>query len=108
MAGFGPTSDKGTLANGNGLGPKTIIVKIVDSADAIAQSDLDSIINYMTSSHGVNGAGDSAFTVAGITGVGTDTVVVALQGNGNLTVADADMGVANTTVSIEYTFDALN
>jgi hypothetical protein len=88
----------------NGLGPRTLIVKIVDSGDAIANDDLESIINYMTTSHGVGGAGDSAFSVAAIEGAGTDTVYVALQGTGDLTVADADMGVADTTVSIEATF----
>ena len=92
------------IADKNGLGPTTLIVKIVDSVNAISQADLSSIINYMTSGHGVAGAGDSAFSVAAIEGVGTDTVFVALQGTGTLTVADADMGVANTTVSIEATF----
>ena len=91
----------------NGLGPKTLIVSITDSGDAVANDDLVSIINYMTSSHGSAGTGDSAFSVAGISGVpGTDQVIyVALQGTGTLTVADADMGVANTAVAIVATFD---
>ena len=63
-----PLADNYEIAtdNVNGLGGRTVIVSVTDSGDAIANDDLVSIIDYMTTSHGSAGAGDSAFTVAGI------------------------------------------
>jgi hypothetical protein len=100
------TKVNGAPEAGNGLGPKTTIISVTDSVNAIAAADLDSIINYLTTEHGVAGAGDSAFTVAGIDGdAGTDQVIhLAIQGTGSLTVGDADMGIANTTVAVVCTF----
>ena len=101
------TANHEVVKASNGLGPRTLIVSVTDSSDAITNDDLLSIINYMTRGHGSGGTGDSAFTVAGIDGVpGTDQVIhIALQGTGDLTVADADMGVADTAVAIVATFD---
>lgn len=94
----------------NGLGPRTRIIKIVDSGDAITESDMVGIIKNLTLPGGVDGAltNDSdAFTVAGIDGVpGTDqTIHVALQGDGTLDLTDAANSVANTTVTLEADFN---
>lgn len=95
----------------NGLGPRTIIVKLAGTN--LTDANLNSVIGYLTTAHGVNGAGDSAFTVAGTgtadgsafeSGV-TDTVYLALQGTGAFTAGDADMGIAGLTVSVEAVFD---
>ncbi len=97
----------------NGLGPRTIVVKVYDSNSALTDANLNTIINYITTSHGVSGSGDSAFVVAGLSGPSggafvsgtTDTVFLALQGTGDLTVADADCGISGVAVSIEAIFD---
>ena len=78
----------------------------------LTDADLESVTRYITTSHGVAGAGDSAFVVAAIgtadgsafeSGV-TDTVFMRVQGTGNLTVGTADQGIAGLTVSIEAIF----
>ena len=78
----------------------------------LTDANLESVTRYITTSHGVAGAGDSAFVVAAIgtadgsafeSGV-TDTVFMRVQGTGNLTVGTADQGIAGLTVSIEAIF----
>jgi hypothetical protein len=78
----------------------------------LTHDDLLAITRYITTAHGVAGAGDSAFTIAGfgtadgsafVSGT-TDTVYFRVQGTGNLTLADADAGVAGVTVTIEAVF----
>jgi hypothetical protein len=78
----------------------------------LTDANLESVTRYITTSHGVAGAGDSAFVVAAIgtadgsafeSGV-TDTVYMRVQGTGDLTVADADAGVGGLTVTIEAIF----
>jgi hypothetical protein len=95
----------------NGLGPRTIILKLAGTN--LTNADLNSVIGYVTTSHGTNGSGDSAFVVAG-TGTAdgsafvagtTDTVYLAIQGTGDITVATADMGISGLTVSVEAVFD---
>ena len=103
----------------SGVG-RELIVKIVKAA--MTDAELHAYIDYMTLSHGVDGAGDSAFTVGALgTADGTafvsgttDTVFLRLQGTGDLTVADTKAAgdaksVADTTgnvytVSIEAVF----
>ncbi len=104
----------------SGVG-RELIVKVVSDND-ITDAELQAMIDYATLSHGVDGAGDSAFTVGALgTADGTafvsgttDTVFLRLQGTGDLTVATmkaagdnksiAD-GTANVyTVSIEAVF----
>ena len=78
----------------------------------LTDADLESVTRYITTSHGVAGAGDSAFVVAAIgtadgsafeSGV-TDTVYMRVQGTGDLTVGTADQGIAGLTVTIEAIF----
>jgi hypothetical protein len=95
----------------NGLGPRTLIVSI--SKTNITDTELNTIINYMTSSQGSNGSGDSAFVVAGtgtadgsafVSGT-TDVVYVALQGTGTYTVDASDAhGVTGAATAIVAVF----
>lgn len=96
----------------NGLGPRTIIVKIAKTN--ITNTELNTIVNYMTSSQGSNGSGDSAFVVAGLSGANgaafvsgtTDVVYLALQGTGDYTVDASDAhGVTGAATTIEAIFD---
>ena len=89
---------------------RELIVKVAGTN--LTDANLSSIIGYITLSHGSNGTGDSAFTVAAVgtadgsafeSGV-TDTVFLRVQGTGDLTVADADTGIANVAVTIEAIF----
>ena len=84
---------------------RTIIVKLAGSN--LTDADLASVINYLTTAHGASGAGDSAFTVAGVgtvdgtafeSGV-TDNVFLRIQGTGDFTAATADMEIGGLTVS---------
>ena len=94
----------------NGTNGRTLILKLAGSN--LTHANLKKVENYITSAHGSAGTGDSAFTIAGFgTADGsafvsgeTDTVFLAVQGTGALTVADADAGVANLTVTIEAVF----
>jgi len=105
----------------NGLGPRTLIVKVAKTN--ITNDELNTIINAITSSQGVNGSGDSAFVVAGLSsdqsvttnGItkalqfvsGTsDVVFLALQGTGVYTPDASDAhGVTGAVTTIEATFD---
>lgn len=58
MAGFGPTSGKGTAGAGNGLGPKTYICSI-----ATATITVEDAITELTS-------GANHFTIAAVEGTG--------------------------------------
>lgn len=96
----------------NGLGPRTLIVSI--SKTNITDTELNTIINYMTTSHGSAGTGDSAFVVAGLgTADGsafvsgtTDVVYVALQGTGDYTVDSSDAhGVTGAATALVAVFD---
>lgn len=89
------TSDAGT----------TIIVSLAGSN--LTDANINSVVAYLTTSHGVNGSGDSAFTVAGVGTVDgtafvsgtTDTVFLKIQGTGDYTAATADMEIGGLTVS---------
>jgi len=96
----------------NGLGPRTLIVSI--SKTDITDAELNTIIDYMTTSHGSNGSGDSAFVVAGVgtaTGAAfvagtTDVVYLALQGTGTYTVDASDAhGVTGAATALVAVFD---
>ena len=83
------------------------LVVSVAKTGGITDANLNSIINYITTSHGSNGTGDSAFVVAALgTADGsafvagtTETVYLRIQGTGNLTVATADMEISGYTVA---------
>ena len=94
---------------------RELIVKVARSTGngGVTKAVLDAVIGYITTSHGVNGVGDSAFTVAAVgtaTGIAyvnstaTEAVFLRVQGTGDLTVADADTGIANVAVTIEAIF----
>ena len=96
----------------NGLGARTVIVKVAKTD--LTNDELNTIINYMTTSHGSAGTGDSAFVVAGLgtaTGAAfvsgtTDAVYLALQGTGDYTVDSSDAhGVTGAVTTIEAIFD---
>ena len=89
---------------------RTLILKLAGTN--LTHDDLESVVNYITTSHGSNGSGDSAFTVAGVgTANGsafvsgtTDTVFLKVQGTGDITVATADMGISGLTITVEAIF----
>ena len=94
---------------------RELIVKVARSTGngGVTKTVLDAVIAYITTSHGASGAGDSAFTVAAVgtaTGIAyvnstaTEAVFLRVQGTGDLTVADADTGIANVAVTIEAIF----
>lgn len=95
----------------NGLGPRTLVLKLAGTN--LTDDDLNSVIAYITTSHGSNGSGDSAFTIAGLSGASgaafvsgvTDTVYLAIQGTGDITVATADQGISGLTITVEAIFD---
>ena len=98
---------------------RELIVKISGNAGMI-QVELDAAIQYITTSHGSSGSGDSAFVVAAlgtadgsafVSGTTTD-VFLRCQGTGDLTVASVKSacegatggGSGTFTVSIEAIF----
>lgn len=106
--------DRRTLQPGSGLGTKTVIVSLVDSGDNLTEDEVKAVVAYFEQERGAGAGavgGDSAFTVVGISGDiagGTNTVHLALQGTGNFTAGDADLGVANHTVTEICSFDSEN
>lgn len=90
---------------------RTLIVSITKSN--MTNAELQTIINYMTTSHGSAGTGDSAFTVAGVgTADGsafvsgtTDVVFLRLQGTGEYTVDASDAhGVTGAATALVAVF----
>lgn len=90
---------------------RTLIVSVTKTD--MTNAELSTIINYMTLSHGVNGDGDSAFTVAGVgTADGspfvsgtTDVVYLRLQGTGDYTVDGSDAhGVTGAVTALVAVF----
>jgi hypothetical protein len=90
---------------------RTLIVSITKTD--MTHAELTTIIDYMTTSHGVNGSGDSAFTVAGFgTATGapfvsgtTDVVYLRLQGTGDYTVDASDAhGVVGAATALVCVF----
>ena len=98
---------------------RELIVKVARSTGngGVTKTVLDAVIAYITTSHGTVGAGgssgDSAFVVAAVgtaTGIpyvnstATEAVFLRVQGNGDLTVGDADVSISNVVVTIEAIF----
>jgi hypothetical protein len=89
---------------------RELIVKLAGTN--LTNDDLNSVIAYITTSHGSAGSGDSAFTVAAVgTADGsafvsgtTDNLFLRVQGTGDLTVGTADQSIAGLTVTIEAIF----
>jgi hypothetical protein len=92
---------------------RTVILSITKTN--ITNDELSTITAYLTTSHGVDGDGDSAFTVAGVgTADGsafvsgaTDVVYLRLQGTGDYTVDASDAhGVTGAATAIVAVFQA--
>ncbi|MEN6291408.1 MAG: hypothetical protein ABFD07_05250 [Methanobacterium sp.] len=90
---------------------REIVVKVAKTN--MTHDELYTIWSYLTTSHGVDGAGDSAFTVAAVgTADGspfvsgtTDVVFFRLQGTGEYTVDGSDAhGVTGAVTTIEAVF----
>ena len=94
----------------NGTNGRTLVLKLAGTD--LTNDDLNSVIGYLTTAHGSNGTGDSAFTIAGIataTGAAfvsgtTDTLFILAQGTGDVTVATADMAISGLTITVEAVF----
>ena len=89
---------------------RELVVKVAGTN--LTDANLLAIMRYLTTSHGTNGVGDSAFTIAAfgtadgtpfVSGT-TDTVFFRLQGTGDFTPATADMEIGGVTVTIEAVF----
>ena len=98
---------------------RELIVKVARTQGngGVTSTVLNAVIAYITNAHGTKTGlvadTDSAFTVAAIgTADGsayvdaatTTAVFLRVQGTGNLTVADANTGIANVAVTIEAVF----
>jgi hypothetical protein len=89
---------------------RELIVKIAKTN--MTDTELNAYIQYITTSHGSAGAGDSAFVVAAVgtaTGVAfesgvTDVVYLRVQGTGDLTVATVNALTGSPTTTIEAIF----
>ena len=89
---------------------RELIVKIAKTN--MTDAEVNAYVAYITTSHGVNGAGDSAFVVAAVgTANGaafvsgaTDVVFLRVQGTGDLTVASVEALTGTPTVTIEAIF----
>lgn len=89
---------------------RTLIVKFTKTN--ITDTELNAWINYLTTSHGSNGTGDSAFTVAGVgTADGTafesgatDAIFLKIQGTGSFTDATVEALTGTPTVDIIAVF----
>lgn len=90
------------VKDANGLGGRTVIATLTkDAGGNVANAEALAFVKAVAQSGG-NGSGSDqngpdAFTVAAVSGVGTDTVTFALQGTGTLNVSIADHTV--TTVA---------
>ena len=89
---------------------RELIVKIAKTN--MTDTELNAYIQYITTSHGSAGSGDSAFVVAAVgtadgsafeSGV-TDNVFLRVQGTGSLTVATIEALTGTPTVTIPAIF----
>ena len=89
---------------------RELIVKIAKTN--MTDAEVNAYVAYITTAHGSNGTGDSAFTVAAVgTANGTafvsgttDVVFLRVQGTGDLTVASVEALTGTPTVTIEAIF----
>ncbi len=89
---------------------RELIVKIAKTN--MTDAMVSAYIAYITTSHGTNGSGDSAFVVAAVgtadgtafeSGV-TDVIFLRVQGTGDLTVGTVNALTGSPTVTIEAIF----
>ena len=102
MAGIG-FSVNYNVKNGNGLGPRTLIVSAVKDSGDISQADLNALVQAITIGKDIGDTND-AFTVAGVSAFdGSDPVYLALQGTGTLGTSSGDYVTGFTlTVVAEF------
>ena len=89
---------------------RELIVKIAKTN--MTDAEVDAYIQYITTSHGSAGAGDSAFVVAAVgTADGTafvsgttDVIFLRVQGTGDLTVGTINALTGTPTATIEAIF----
>ena len=89
---------------------RELIVKVAKTN--MTDAEVGAYIAYITTSHGTNGAGDSAFVVAAVgTADGTafvsgttDVIFLRVQGTGDLTVGTVNALTGSPTVTIEAIF----
>ena len=108
MALFGPNNLKGAGKQGNGLGPRTVIVNIAKTN--ITQDELDTMLDALSS-----GVTNDAFTIAGVKSDGTggafvagtsDVVDIALQGTGTINADSSNaLGVTGAALTIVADFN---
>lgn len=113
------TNTNASVKSSNGLGARTVIIKIAKTN--MTASELDAARIALTQGGTYSGVTNDAFTIAGITSDGgdagttkafvtgeSDVVFIALQGTGTIN-ADASnaLGVTGAALTIESTFDNL-
>jgi hypothetical protein len=113
MATFGPDNLTGNTSVGNGLGPRTVIVKVAKTN--ITQAEFDTMHEALASGGTYSGVTNDAFTIAGVRGdqaggaftAGTsDAVFFALQGTGTINADSSDaLGVTGAALTVEVEFD---
>jgi len=101
------------VKNGNGLGPRTIIATVVNTAGGnVSAENIQKFVDAIANASGVIAVGGSAlgandsdaFTVAGVSGVGGATVTFALQGTGTFRTG-ADKFVTGLTTAVVAEFN---
>jgi hypothetical protein len=104
------------VKRGNGLGPRTVIVKVAKTN--ISDAELFAMSTALQAGGTYSGVTNDAFTIAGVTSDGgdaggtafvsgeSDAVFFALQGTGTIN-ADASnaLGVTGAVLTVEVTFD---
>jgi len=96
------------VKNGNGLGPRTLIVTLKNTANAaavvtnaVALAFVRAVANAGGSGNGTDTNGPDAFTIAAVSGAGAaNGLTFVLQGTGTL-----DVTVADHTIATIATFD---
>jgi hypothetical protein len=111
--GFGGQGSTYEVKEGNGLGPRTVVVKVAKTN--ITQAELNTMAQALTMGGTYSDVTNDAFTIAGVRSDGadgafvagtSDAVFFALQGTGTIN-ADASnaLGVTGAALTIEVTFD---
>lgn len=105
------------VKRGNGLGPRTVIIKVAKSN--ITNDELFTMSTALQAGGTYSGVTNDAFTIAGVASDGgdaggstafvsgeSDVVFFALQGTGTIN-ADASnaLGVTGAALTVEVTFD---
>tara|TARA_Y100001937_G_C7116632_1_gene330457 strand:- start:246 stop:611 length:366 start_codon:yes stop_codon:yes gene_type:complete len=101
----------------NGLGPRTVIIKLAKSN--MTQAELDEAAQAIMIGGTFSGVTNDAFTIAGVSSDGgdagadnsfvsgeSDAVFMALQGTGTINADSSNaLGVTGVALTVEATFD---